>query len=435
MDLLGRVVLAVSTDHQIGNVDVTVIIEAPKLAPYREAMAGSAGRRGGRAGERQGQAGRGPRCPGPARGDRLPGGGPVDTPVTARWRPGRGAPGRPRAPAGRASPGASSGHGRGPRELGSSGRDPGTGPGGEGARAPCWNGAGWRPWPSPTRLQGVVARADPLPDSPLEALVRVGGNAPVPFLVVLDGVTDPHNLGAVMRSALSAGATGLVTGRHRSAPLSPAAFKAAAGAAEYLPVAIVPGVPAVLTGLAAAGVWTVAVDAEARTPVWDLGVATEPVASGPGRRGTWPEPAGSPALRPHGPHPAVGSPRVAQRGGRGRPGLFRGGPGSGEGRRRSVILRARVGRSAVARRCRTGSGVARPSPAVARPRLLGPVSARSLAGSRPGRRLGARPGCSARSPARLLGPVARSPGPSDPAVAPGSGRTGVGPIVVSNTSI
>jgi 23S rRNA (guanosine2251-2'-O)-methyltransferase len=126
--------------------------------------------------------------------------------------------------------------------------------------------------------QGVVARADPLPDTPLEALVRVGGNAPVPFLVVLDGVTDPHNLGAVMRSAVSAGATGLVTGRHRSAPLSPAALKAAAGAAEYLPIDIAPGVPAVLTRLAAAGVWTVALDAEARTPVWDLGVATEPVA-------------------------------------------------------------------------------------------------------------------------------------------------------------
>jgi 23S rRNA (guanosine2251-2'-O)-methyltransferase len=126
--------------------------------------------------------------------------------------------------------------------------------------------------------QGVVARADPLPDTPLEVLARGDASDPVPFLVVLDGVTDPHNLGAVMRSALCAGATGLVTGRHRSAPLSPAALKAAAGAAEYLPVATAPGVPAVLTRLAAAGVWTVALDAAARTSIWDLGVATEPVA-------------------------------------------------------------------------------------------------------------------------------------------------------------
>jgi 23S rRNA (guanosine2251-2'-O)-methyltransferase len=126
--------------------------------------------------------------------------------------------------------------------------------------------------------QGVVARAEPLPDTPLEVLARTDRSAPVPFLVVLDGITDPQNLGAIMRSALSAGATGLITGRHRSAPLSPAALKAAAGAAEYLPLATAPGVPAVLTRLAAAGVWTVALDAVARTPIWDLGVASEPVA-------------------------------------------------------------------------------------------------------------------------------------------------------------
>jgi 23S rRNA (guanosine2251-2'-O)-methyltransferase len=54
--------------------------------------------------------------------------------------------------------------------------------------------------------QGVVARADPISEVDLDALSRprpIGG--PAPFLVVLDGVTDPHNLGAVMRSALSAG--------------------------------------------------------------------------------------------------------------------------------------------------------------------------------------------------------------------------------------
>jgi 23S rRNA (guanosine2251-2'-O)-methyltransferase len=122
--------------------------------------------------------------------------------------------------------------------------------------------------------QGVVARADPLPEAPLETLAR----APASFLVVLDGVTDPHNLGAIMRSAVSAGATGLVTRRHRSAPLSPAALKAAAGAAEYLPVAVVPGVPAALAALTRAGVWTVAVDIGAATPLWNLAVATEPLA-------------------------------------------------------------------------------------------------------------------------------------------------------------
>jgi 23S rRNA (guanosine2251-2'-O)-methyltransferase len=126
--------------------------------------------------------------------------------------------------------------------------------------------------------QGVLALADPLPGSSLANLCRAQADARAPFVVVLDGVTDPHNLGAVMRNALCAGATGFVTGRHRSAPLSPAALKAAAGAAEYLPIAEVPGIPAALTTLAEQGVWTVALDPSASTPLWDLGVAAEPVA-------------------------------------------------------------------------------------------------------------------------------------------------------------
>lgn len=126
--------------------------------------------------------------------------------------------------------------------------------------------------------QGVIARADPVAEADVAALARRRPDHPNPFLVVLDGVTDPHNLGAVLRSASCAGATGLVIAKHRAAGLTPAAVKAAAGAVEHLPVAMVPGVPAALAGLAAAGVWTVALDADAATPVWDLEVATEPLA-------------------------------------------------------------------------------------------------------------------------------------------------------------
>jgi 23S rRNA (guanosine2251-2'-O)-methyltransferase len=126
--------------------------------------------------------------------------------------------------------------------------------------------------------QGVMARADPIAETDLETLAAPRPGSPVPFLVVLDGVTDPHNLGAVMRSAVSAGATGLVTGRHRTARLTPAALKAAAGAAEYLPIATVPGIPAALSVLAAARVWTVALDAGASNRLWDLRVASEPIA-------------------------------------------------------------------------------------------------------------------------------------------------------------
>jgi 23S rRNA (guanosine2251-2'-O)-methyltransferase len=126
--------------------------------------------------------------------------------------------------------------------------------------------------------QGVVARADPLPAADLATLTEAAADGSGPFVVVLDGVTDPRNLGAIMRSAVSAGATGLVTRRRRAGAFTPAALKAAAGAAEYLPVAAVPGIPAALAVLAAAGLWSVALDAGAAQPLWDLQVADQPIA-------------------------------------------------------------------------------------------------------------------------------------------------------------
>jgi len=127
--------------------------------------------------------------------------------------------------------------------------------------------------------QGVVAAAEPIQPVELADLARrpAPGGAP-PLLVVLDGITDPYNLGAIMRSALGAGASGVVLGRHRSARLTPAAVKAAAGAVEHLPVALVTGIPAALRELSAAGVWTVGLDADAETGLWDLRVASEAVA-------------------------------------------------------------------------------------------------------------------------------------------------------------
>jgi 23S rRNA (guanosine2251-2'-O)-methyltransferase len=134
--------------------------------------------------------------------------------------------------------------------------------------------------------QGVVAFADPLLESDLEDLAtdRPGGAAP--FLVVFDGVTDPHNLGALLRSAQCAGATGAVLPRHRAVHVTATVAKAAAGAIEYLPMAVVPGIPSALTRLAEAGLWTVGLDAAGPTPLWDLTVATEPVAIVVGAEGS-----------------------------------------------------------------------------------------------------------------------------------------------------
>jgi 23S rRNA (guanosine2251-2'-O)-methyltransferase len=126
--------------------------------------------------------------------------------------------------------------------------------------------------------QGVIASAEPLVEADLADLVVAAPAGRAPFVVVLDGVTDPHNVGAVMRSALCAGATGLVVGRHRAAHLGPTAVKAAAGAAEWLPVAVVAGIAGALADLSAAGVWNVGLDADGTVAVWDIDVATEPVA-------------------------------------------------------------------------------------------------------------------------------------------------------------
>lgn len=100
----------------------------------------------------------------------------------------------------------------------------------------------------------------------------------VPFLVVLDGVTDPHNLGAILRTAACAGVTGVVVPRHRSAHITPVVAKAAAGAVEHMAMALVPGVPGALSELAGLGVWSVGLEAGGTTSLFDLDLASSPLA-------------------------------------------------------------------------------------------------------------------------------------------------------------
>ena len=134
--------------------------------------------------------------------------------------------------------------------------------------------------------QGVVALARPIRDTPLEDLCQPTTRGTVPFLLVLDGITDPHNLGAVLRSAECAGVTGVVLPRHRSAHLSPTAAKVAAGAIEYLPMALVAGVPTALQRLSSLGVVTVGLVGEATTSLYDLPLGDRPVALVLGSEGT-----------------------------------------------------------------------------------------------------------------------------------------------------
>lgn len=121
--------------------------------------------------------------------------------------------------------------------------------------------------------QGVVAYAGRLPTTGLETLINDRA-----FLLVCDGVTDPRNLGAMLRSADGAGVTGVVLPRHRSARISPTVTKTAAGAIEYLDFCDVGGIPAALDQLNKAGVLTVGLAGESSTSLYDLDLGSTPVA-------------------------------------------------------------------------------------------------------------------------------------------------------------
>jgi 23S rRNA (guanosine2251-2'-O)-methyltransferase len=126
--------------------------------------------------------------------------------------------------------------------------------------------------------QGVLALARPLEPVGLEDLCVPARGGAQPFLLVAAGITDPRNLGALLRSAECAGVTGVVLPRHRSARLSPTVTKTAAGAIEHLPFAVVGGVPAALGELRQHGVWSIGLAGEAEQSLYDLPLGDGPVA-------------------------------------------------------------------------------------------------------------------------------------------------------------
>jgi 23S rRNA (guanosine2251-2'-O)-methyltransferase len=125
--------------------------------------------------------------------------------------------------------------------------------------------------------QGVIAAAAPLRSYDLDELAARGEDGTPPLLLALDGVTDPGNLGALLRSAECAGVTGVILPRHRAAHVTPTVTKAAAGAIERLRMTTVPGLPAALRRLRELGVWTVGLDATASQSLFELNVAEEPI--------------------------------------------------------------------------------------------------------------------------------------------------------------
>jgi 23S rRNA (guanosine2251-2'-O)-methyltransferase len=103
--------------------------------------------------------------------------------------------------------------------------------------------------------QGVVGELRPADDYSVADLVR---DAPAPaLLVVLDGIEDPHNVGAILRTADAAGAHGVIRQTRRAAPLGAAVTKTSAGAIAHVKIAAVVNIARALEELKAAGVWTI----------------------------------------------------------------------------------------------------------------------------------------------------------------------------------
>lgn len=130
--------------------------------------------------------------------------------------------------------------------------------------------------------QGVVAKADPITFVDIEDLVK-----PDSVILVLDGVTDPQNFGAICRIAECAGVTGIVIAERRSVRVTPTVTKAAAGALEHVSIARVAGIPSAISNLIDAGVLTVGLDAAGETDIFDTEFPIQPpVALVMGREGS-----------------------------------------------------------------------------------------------------------------------------------------------------
>lgn len=120
-------------------------------------------------------------------------------------------------------------------------------------------------------LQGVAAIVAPLPEFSAKDLAeRARARGEEPFVVVVDGVEDPQNLGAIARSALLAGAHGLVVPERGTASIGQGALKSAAGAFSLLPVARVGNLATALATLRREGLWLVGADANGGKAPWDL---------------------------------------------------------------------------------------------------------------------------------------------------------------------
>jgi 23S rRNA (guanosine2251-2'-O)-methyltransferase len=117
--------------------------------------------------------------------------------------------------------------------------------------------------------QGVLAMAAPIQEADLSYFLRRRGSNP-PFLVAVDGVTDPGNLGAIVRSCDGAGVDCVVVPRHRAVHVTPTVAKSSAGAVEHMPIAVVSGLPSALQRIRDAGIWVIGLDDAADRSLFEI---------------------------------------------------------------------------------------------------------------------------------------------------------------------
>ena len=122
--------------------------------------------------------------------------------------------------------------------------------------------------------QGVIAVAALREYDTLESILALAEQrGEKPLVVVCDEITDPHNLGAIIRTAEAAGAHGIIIPKHRSAGITAIVEKTSAGAVEHMAVARVPNLASALEKLKQAGLWVFGTAAEGDRSLWDADLA------------------------------------------------------------------------------------------------------------------------------------------------------------------
>jgi len=117
--------------------------------------------------------------------------------------------------------------------------------------------------------QGVVANVGGFPYMDLKELMEDNLKEPRLFLI-LDGITDPHNLGALLRTGCAYGVDGIILPKRRSAPINHTVAKVSAGACEYLPIALVNNLVSAIDFMKKKGVWIVGTDEDASTKIHEI---------------------------------------------------------------------------------------------------------------------------------------------------------------------